>query len=238
MPDGLAVAVAIAPQPFESDIFAAPVWRADVEDGASLTDLGAVTDRARREGVALIACRVPEGAAAMALLPRAGFRPIERLLTFERALPEGPAVPADVALPEEADAVAEIGQSIFVFGRYHADPEIPDAIADEFKRQWIRNGVRGRADAAIVARFDRRIAGFILCMRREAVAIIDLIGVDSGHRRRGIGRWLVRRALSHYAGRCSRMRVGTQAANTPSITLYESEGFVPVAAAQTFHWTP
>ncbi len=233
--------VSVTPQPFETAIFGAPVWRLDVVDGSAglaRAALRAVVDDARRQDVALVSCRVPADSASDAPLTGAGFRHVERLLTFERPLDDGPTVPADLATPEEADAVAEIGASTFSHDRYHADPALSDAAADEIKRQWVRNGVAGRADAPIVARVDGAIAGFNLCMRRGDMAVIDLIGVAAAYRRRGIGRRLVRAALGHYAGVCARMRVGTQAANAPSIALYRGEGFAQVEAADTYHWTP
>ena len=234
MPDALA-AMQVSDQEFESRIFGAPVWK--LPHVPEMPALSRLLDQARADGVALVSCRMDEGVPA-GNLEAAGFRRIEKLLTFERPLDDGPGQVADLALEAEAAACAEIGARVFTHDRYHRDPEIPQDVADEIKRQWVLNGVLGRSDAPIVARVDGEIAGFNLCLRRENIAIIDLIGVARPHQGKGLGRALVAAALGHYAGTCRVMQVGTQDTNGPSIALYERAGFVPVRAAVTFHWTP
>ena len=187
--------------------------------------------------MALIACRVPAGDARGQVLAEAGFRPIERLVTFERAI-EGVRVAADLAGAADAEDCAAIGATVFTHDRFHADPNIPDGVADEIKRRWVLNGVRGRADAPIVVRADGRIVGFNLCLRRGDVAVIDLIGVARAHQGKGLGRRLVEAALGHYAGSYAKMRVGTQDTNLASVALYERAGFNRVDTAETWHWTP
>ena len=234
MPDALAE-MQVSEQAFESRIFEAPVWKLPrVPDMPALLRL---VHQARADGVALMSCRIDEGVPA-GNLEAAGFRRIEKLVTFERPLDDGSGHFAELAHEAEAAACAEIGARVFTHDRYHRDPEISKDVADEIKRQWVLNGVLGRADAPIVARVDGEIAGFNLCLRREDIAIIDLIGVARAHQGKGLGRALVDAALGHYEGSCRVMQVGTQDTNWPSIALYERAGFVPVRAAVTFHWTP
>ena len=240
MPDAIAPALDLEAkhQAFESGIFGAPVWRLTLNEQFGREDLEETLNRARAEGVALISCRLDENSACGMVLKDAGFRYIERLVTFSRPLDDGPRVAADVAAQEDAEACAKIARDVFSYDRYHADPQVPDTIANEVKRQWVLNGVRGRADAPIVIRADGAVVGFNLCLRRGDTAVIDLIGVAGGYQGRGFGRRLIQAALSHYAGQCEVMTVGTQDINLASVALYEGEGFRAETAAVTYHWTP
>jgi ribosomal protein S18 acetylase RimI-like enzyme len=201
-------------------------------------DILDVVRAARRDGVALIACRLADGDTRGRALADAGFRRIELLVTFERRIDAGPRVPAELASEADADACAAIATDLFTHDRFHADPNIPDTVAEKIKGRWVLNGVRGRADAAIVVRVNGEVVGFNLCLRRNDIAIIDLIGVARAHQGKGLGRRLVDAALGHYAGMCATMRVGTQDTNTASVALYEGAGFVFAEAHETWHWTP
>ena len=235
-------AFVIKPQAFEAGVFGAPVWRLELNSDGVLTPaaLAQLTGKAREEGVALISARLPADAAAGDVLSQAGFRLIESLLTFSRDIPAQFAPVAGVSLAglDDAEACAAIGRSSFSFDRFHADPQLSDAAADEIKARWARNGVIGRADAPLIVRENGAVAGFNLCMRQGADAVIDLIAVDQWWRGRGLGRKLVAGALAHYAGVAPTMWVSTQDSNLASVALYRGAGFVPHGAAHTWHWTP
>jgi ribosomal protein S18 acetylase RimI-like enzyme len=66
------------------------------------------------------------------------------------------------------------------------------------------------------------------------VATIDLVGVDSGRQRSGVGSALVAAFAAHYGG-CDLLRVGTQAANLPSLGFYERLGFTIQQTAYVLH---
>jgi ribosomal protein S18 acetylase RimI-like enzyme len=231
----------VKPQAFEADVFGAPVWRLDIERDATLTsrDLLCLTEQARDDGVALIVARLPVDDARADALSQAGFRQIERLLAFRRdiAAPAEPVGCVTLAGPKDAEECAEIARRSFTFDRFHADPQLPDAAADEIKARWARNGVNGRADAPLIVREDGSVAGFNLCMRKGADAVIDLIAVDAPWRSRGLGRKLIAGALAHYAGVAPTMWVSTQEGNVVSIALYRAAGFAFHGAALTWHWT-
>jgi ribosomal protein S18 acetylase RimI-like enzyme len=95
--------------------------------------------------------------------------------------------------------------------------------------------VLGRADTVFVTETAGEITGFNACMVCGGAAVIDLIGVAPGFQGRGLGRDLVNASRSHYAGRTSRMTVGTQTVNTASLALYLSCGFRIEASALTLH---
>lgn len=228
-------------QPFEESFFGGPVWRLSL-DGGNVTEADVAQEiaRARSADVRLVFCRVDADSGFGRVLETAGFRPIEKLVTFRRAVPAKakPVAEMGVAEPKDSGACAAIAGAVFRHDRYHVDPEISDEIADQLKATWVRNGVQGRADAALIARREGAIAGFNLCMCRGDRAVIDLIAVAAAFQGQGIGRALVAGALAHYAGQVAEMDVGTQETNSPSIALYRSMGFAPVSVARTYHWTP
>jgi len=234
-------ALSIAEQAFESDIFGAPVWRLTVapDERVKKSSIEEMVNHARSEGVALIACRLPERSPARYSLRDSGFRKVERLVTLYRPLPVEMEMPdgVEIGSGDDTAAAVEVGRTVFNFDRYHADPEIPKDIADAIKADWVRNGMNGRADAPFVARVDGKLAGFNLCMRHGDDAVIDLIGVADGYQGRGIGASLVTGAIVHYSGRARRMRVGTQENNTVSLAMYRRAGFEPHDVAETWHWT-
>jgi ribosomal protein S18 acetylase RimI-like enzyme len=174
---------------------------------------------------------------------QAGFHQVETFLTFSKSLgadleakPDarvGPAVPDD-----EAACVA-LGGSAFVYDRFHRDPAVPNSAADALKAEWVMNGLRGRADRTFVARAGGQVVGFNLCMLRNDVPWIDLIAVDSRHRRKGLARALVDASLLHYRDRgFARLDVKTQSENPDSVLLYKRCGFELTDTAAAFHLTP
>jgi ribosomal protein S18 acetylase RimI-like enzyme len=107
------------------------------------------------------------------------------------------------------------------------------------KREWVASYFEGRrGDRLFVARVAGRIAGFLAAVMTQhdgrPAAAIDLVGVAADHQRAGVGRALVRRFAAHYAG-CEHVIVGTQAANVPSIRMYEGLGFRAVRSAYVLH---
>ncbi|MBI4615894.1 MAG: GNAT family N-acetyltransferase [Planctomycetes bacterium] len=219
------------------------VFRMEVaarEAGRGLTgaELGELEVHARRGGPAMYFAKVgTQDVGIVRDLSRAGFYVVDVSVTF--ALEAGAMLPAgrlaaDIGVSqarrEEAEAVLAIAGSCFRYSRFHQDPALPRELADRVKREWIANYVRGaRGDALLAGRSGSIPAGFLAALRTREdsreVAVIDLVGVDPRHQGRGVGRALVDAFLARYSGSCHLFRVGTQAANVPSIRLYEGAGF-------------
>jgi ribosomal protein S18 acetylase RimI-like enzyme len=231
---------------FDSRFLGGRVYRLTVPKGGDVKHLSRLVaesvDYARARQATLVACRVPVDARlVMEILESAGFRRIERLLTFRRGLAHLPTTPSvRRANRHDADACERLARASFSFDRYHADPRIESSAADAIKGAWAANGVNGRADVAYVAEDRNNVRGFILCLRRGSDAIVDLIAVSSDARRKGIGRGLIAAAIAHYAQApdVTRITASTQATNFASILLYQSTGFTLAGEAVTYHLTP
>ena len=242
-----AASATLVPQPFEAEFLGGSCFRLVLSPGTNAKTLGRQLTRllaeAHAENAKLVTVRVPSSdACTTGVLERAGFRRIETLITFERALNNTEPLDENhavrLAKSEDFTACIEIGRSAFHTDRFHADGRISKQAADALKARWVANSLAGRADASFVALADGEPVGFNLCLKRHAIAVIDLIAVAGTQRGQGFGAALVAASLAHYAKSTRAMQVGTQANNTVSIALYRRLGFTAIAEAITLHWIP
>ena len=226
----------MTPQPFDSSILGGPVYRAEVTEVGQILLL----ESSVPADAVLVTARVqPDWVKVMAITR---FREIERLVSYERPLSasEGGSLPDGVRLANsnDAEACADIAGRSFSSDRYHIDPKIDDAAANESKRSWARNNLMGRGDAGFLAEFRGEVIAFNLCLRGEDWALIDLIAVAPEAQGLGLGKTLVKASIRHYAGMVPMLRVGTQTTNEASKAIYSANGFTRSSEMVTFHWTP
>ncbi len=138
---------------------------------------------------------------------------------------------------ESAFELSRIAGRCFRFSRFHLDPHFSNPLADRIKEKWTENYLRGlRGDRLWGAFVDGEPAGFLAAIKTaDQTPVIDLIGVDSRFQGRGAGKALVNAFMEHYQSSDS-MLVGTQAANTASLRLYQKQGFFFSHSAFVLHW--
>lgn len=137
------------------------------------------------------------------------------------------------AVPGDETAVREIARHAFIYTRFHADPFISRALADEIKSQWAGNYFSGqRGDLMLVAEKKGRLIGFNQVLIKDDMAIIDLIAADKTVQRQGAGKAMIAEMQKRYP----KIRVGTQIANNASIALYEKMGFHFESASYVMHY--
>ena len=200
---------------------------------------------AEAHGVHFLSTRLPEGAIApLHAVEGVGFRIIESFLTFSRKttgeIPfEGESdVQIRLAQPDEMETVASIAYRAFQSFRLRVDPQIPESRARHSRREWVRNGFKGRAEAIYVVEIENRLVGFALLRSKtdtEKAGEIELIAVEPRFHGKGIGKALVARAIQHYQGKTSVIQVGTQAKNLQAIQLYIRMGFSIIRSELSFH---
>lgn len=179
--------------------------------------------------------------ASVAALTETGFRVVDVALTFEGHVTRDESPRVRPATPADREQVEIIAGSCFRFSRFHADPHVADALANRIKANWVGNFFAGqRGDAMLVAEHDGAVAGFIQLLHgANGETIIDLVGVAIESQGHGLGSELVCSAARHGAARLggtSRVVVGTQAANTRSVRLYESHGLRLASAQYVLHY--
>jgi ribosomal protein S18 acetylase RimI-like enzyme len=100
------------------------------------------------------------------------------------------------AAPQDLSALMAINEKAFgtYFGRYHADPQMPQGTATKIYAEWVRSAFDGWADWVLVAEVNEKIAGYGLWRKPleiEAknslrVAHYDLAAIDPEFRGRGL----------------------------------------------------
>jgi ribosomal protein S18 acetylase RimI-like enzyme len=224
---------ALIADPWLADILGYPVFRA----GGDLSGLREGCERLA--GPAFLYAKVPTGeGSAIACVESAGFRLVDTNVRVEAAAPVSAAAvsTADVgpARPDEAGAVMALAERCFSFSRFHLDPDFPPEAPDRIKREWAGGFFRGvRGDLMIVAREGNRPVGFLLGLVSRGTLTVDLYAVSPEHRRRGIARAMVG-AAARIAGP-SRIAMGTQVTNLPSLNLFLAMGFRVTASQYVFH---
>ena len=183
----------------------------------------------------------PEALSAVRFLEERGFNLIDTNITLDK-----PIVPVQdfaghctlrFAIPEDQNQVVNLARKSFVYSRFHLDSAFPHEVADMVKAEWVKSYFAGnRGDNMVVALADDIVVGFLLLLYGEDGAlVIDLIAVDEEHRRKGVAEGMIAYAESQCRG-FTRIRVGAQLANTPSMRLYEEIGFKIAGAQYTFHY--
>ena len=209
------------------------------------TVLNACITDAEDHGVRFLSVRLSEGAiAALHAVEAVSFRIIESFLTFGRKtdgeIPFNSASDCHVRLahPDEMEPVAAIAYRAFQSFRLWIDPQIPESRARHSRREWVRNGFKGRAEAIYVAESENHLVGFALLRSKagtEKIGELELIAVDPAFHDRGIGKALVAEAIRHYQSKTAEIQVGTQAKNLRAIGLYTRMGFSVVRSELSFH---
>ena len=222
------------------------------------TVLNACIADAEDHGVRFLSVRLPENAiASLHAVESVGFRIIESFLTFGRKTTgEIPFVRSETknggsdfrvrrAQPDEMETVAAIAHRAFESFRLQVDPQIPESRARHSRREWVRNGFKGRAEAIYVAESENQLVGLALLRSKvsrrlseritEKIGEIELIAVDPAFHGRGIGKAHVAEAIRYYQGNTAEIQVGTQAKNLRAIGLYTRMGFSVIRSELSFH---
>lgn len=178
--------------------------------------------------------------AAIRFLGNLGFYLVDTNIVFEKPLDfsSQSAGSSEVrfAVPEDRQGVRNLAADSFSYSRFHLDSLISDIQANQIKASWAENFFFGnRGDSMVVASLDGKIVGFLQLLHSGKNLLIDLIGVDGSHRRKGIASDMIGFAQRSLKG-FKRVRVGTQLANMPSIRMYEKIKFMLIDASYVFHY--
>ncbi len=154
--------------------------------------------------------------------------------------PEVSRGPIGEVRPEQYQGVLDIAGSCFQYSRFHLDPFVPDRIANQIKHDWILNYIRKeRGEKLFAAKIDEQPVGFLAVLASESqgklIRTIDLIGVSRASQNQGVGKSLVTFFINQYKDQCDFFQVGTQAANIPSMRLFQKLGFCNVKTQYVMH---
>ena len=182
-------------------------------------------------------------------LEQSGFITMDGLLTFALEPGQVPtakepeSIRTRLATPADGEAAATLARQSFIYDRFHTDPAISQARADELHAIWVRNACLGQAaDAVVLAEDEQGLLGFVTCkLQRDTelhlgklVGTIVLVATAPRARRVGVA-WAATLAALDWFRRqgASIVDVGTQFRNIPASRLYERCGFRLVGSSIT-----
>lgn len=236
---------------WDSEQFSIPAARLDLLDASgSYAEaraqkrelLASVLDECRGAGIGHLSARVDTGdVTTIHALEEAGFELIDGILTFLLSLSGNhTAMPPGTRLFDARDLpqVLEIGRTAFIVDRFHADPALSTAVADQVNENWTRNCCLGiAADAVVVAEEEKRVVSYVACRADPEAGhgIIILVATAEWARGRGAARRASSAAIHWFATQgVDAIEVGTQLRNIPAARLYESLGFRMTRTSLTF----
>lgn len=178
---------------------------------------------------------------ALHVLEEAGFITVDGILTIALDLASHNSIerPHDfqirLATSDDADRVADLARTAFIYDRFHADPFISPNRAGELHATWLRNSCTGKAaDAVILAEDDTGLLGFMTCVlqhdtRKELgrmVGTVVMAASAEAARGRGVAYATLMAALDWFKEQgCEIVDSGTQVRNIPCLGLFQKCGF-------------
>jgi len=170
------------------------------------------------------------------------FHLIDTNIVFEKDIEGGFKDPKDYdirfALADDELQTVDLAGRSFLYSRFHLDGKFKKKQADILKGEWAGNFFKKkRGDSMVVAVSKGKVIGFLQLIydMPRATLVIDLIGVDSKYRRRGVASGMISFAETYCNG-FKRIQVGTQLANMPSLRFYQDIGYKISSSYYVFHY--
>ena len=179
----------------------------------------------------------PNDAETVALAEKGGFHLVDVRIVLEHPFDGRPAPvprfpmaedirltsPQSEDVPVLEDVAVEIGHT----SRFCFDRHFPPDACPRLYRAWLHKSIADDHDSVLVAHLPEGAVGLIACgLQTDEVGVIQLAGVKSGKRGRGVGTALVQGALDWFRAQgVHRAEVVTQARNVPAQRLYQQMGF-------------
>jgi ribosomal protein S18 acetylase RimI-like enzyme len=163
-------------------------------------------------------------------LSQLGFVVVDVNVTYEASpvvVPVESTISVRDSTAADSERLLEIAESAFEYSRFHLDELIGQAVANRSKRLWVESYLqRQRGDRLFVCHGETGPSGFLAALIQSDTAVIDLIATAPQARQQGAAMALLGHFARHYHERgFTRLRVGTQVANVPSVRLYEKAGY-------------
>ena len=179
----------------------------------------------------------PNDAETVSLAEKGGFHLVDVRVVMEHPFDGRPApvprypIPEAIQLmsprPMDMPTLEQIAVEIGHTSRFCFDRHFPPDACPRLYRAWLRKAIADEYDSVIVAHLPEGAVGLIACgLQTENIGEIQLAGVQSGSRERGVGTALVQGALDWFRAQgVDRAEVTTQARNVPAQRLYQQMGF-------------
>lgn len=232
--------------PWDSAIFGYPVLqisRIEVRGPSAGSDFASFEAVREEMGAGLVSCRLHHANLIESmLLEDHGFRFIEMLYMPElndlTGNDESTGLGVRLARESDLQALLDIAGSAFRNERFHVDPRLDSALADQRYRNWVKSSY-SHAAQRLYALHDgpRLVSFFVIEMLADGTCYWHLNAVAPDAQGMGYGRraW---RAMLHQAKEAGAKRIRTciVARNHRVLNLYAKLGFRFPPPLMTFHW--
>ena len=133
--------------------------------------------------------------------------------------------------------IVSIAKEAFRYSRFQIDKRIPKILFERIQLEWINNFFKGkRGTDLIVAKKNKRIAGFLLILVKRNKMYIDLIATSPKFQRTGVAKSMINFAVKNINFRNFEIEVGTQKKNHNSIIFYKKIGFKKKSETAIYHY--
>jgi dTDP-4-amino-4,6-dideoxy-D-galactose acyltransferase len=124
--------------------------------------------------------------------------------------------------------------------RFYNDGGFERERCDELYATWIENSCTGYADTVFVSDLGKGAVAYLSChLKTKDQGNIGLFAVDSSHQGMGIGRRLIKRAISWFREQgVTTIDVVTQGRNFQAQSIYQKCGFMTKSMELWFHYSP
>ncbi len=133
--------------------------------------------------------------------------------------------------------IVSIAKEAFKYSRFQIDKRIPKILFERIQLEWINNFFKGkRGTDLIVAKKNKKIAGFLLILVKKNKMLIDLIATSTKFQRTGVAKSMINFAVNNINFRNFEIEVGTQKKNRNSIIFYKKIGFKKKSETAIYHY--
>jgi dTDP-4-amino-4,6-dideoxy-D-galactose acyltransferase len=146
-----------------------------------------------------------------------------------------------MAIQEDLPVLRAMTTSAYRDSRFYYDGHFPQELCDRLYEIWIEKSLSGYAQAVLVKGLPGQPEGFVTCdtLLPEAKGKIELVGVSSNARGRGVGQALIMKSLSWFAAQgLKSVQVVTQGRNIAAQRLYQKCGFLTKEVRFWYHCWP
>lgn len=234
--------------PWDSEIFGFPVAQiAEIRVNDSVkaaAELQPFLTWLWQEGIRLASCRLPfDRLRESMLLEQVGFRFVE--MAIHPHLPQLQAYPCcdqglQVERTTDADipGIEAIASQVFGYERYHADPRLERALADERYRRWANNSHDHPCQRLYkICDGDNLVAFFVTENKPDGLCYWHLTAVVPPFQGRGYGKRVWQQMLYlHQREGVERISTTIAGGNVPVLNLYAKLGFRFQKPDITLHW--
>lgn len=140
--------------------------------------------------------------------------------------------------PEASNALISLALVSGKYSRFKLDETLPAGSYERLYTRWIEQSVnKAMATDVFCYMTDDAPRGLVTLDFHDGQGVIGLVAVDEDYQHRGIGKALIKHAISYVHDiRGERLSVATQMDNEPACRLYSGCGFSLESVTKIWHW--